>query len=82
MTASMFQGEGGYTSVVGKHPHGHLPEQMNLRGRIGALKQGSVGPVLSDLQNMMESEKKQHEQSYRYAHGHNDGSAPLGQPSF
>ena len=77
MTASMFQGEGGYTSVVGKNPHGQLPHPP-----VQALKEGSVGPVMSDLQNMMQHEQKQHEQSYIYAHGHNDGSAPLGKPSF
>ncbi len=39
---------------------------------IGALKQGSNGPVLSDLQVMLNNEKKQHEELYRYANGHND----------
>jgi hypothetical protein len=84
MTASMFQGEGNYMSAVGEKMKTHLPGlvEANARGRIGALKQGSVGPVLSDLQNMMENERKQHEQAYIYAHGHNDGSAPLGKSSF
>jgi hypothetical protein len=86
MTASMFQGEGGYMSVVGDNRKARLPkpvpEQMNEQGRIGALKQGSVGPTMSDMQFMMENERKQHEDSYRYAHGHNDGSAPLGNASF
>lgn len=82
MTASMYQGEGGYMDVVGQKPKGNLPQMNNLAGRVGALKQGSIGPVKSDLQNMMENEQKQHEQSYRYAHGHNDGSSALGNASF
>lgn len=82
MTASLYQGQGDYTEVVGQKPKGHLPEKMNLVGRVAALKQGSIGPVMSDLQNMMENERKQHEQGYRNSHGHNDGSEPLGQPSF
>lgn len=67
MTASMFQGEGGYTSVVGQKRKGRLPHPP-----IQALKQGSEGPTMSDLQFMMENERKQHEDSYRYEHGHND----------
>jgi hypothetical protein len=63
----MFQGEGGYTAVAGKNPHGHLPHPP-----IQALKEGSVGGTKSDLQTMMENEQKQHEQAYIYAHGHND----------
>jgi len=86
MTASMFQGEGGYMSTVGEEMKTHLPrsvaETANAQGRFGALKQGSVGRTTSDLQFMMENERKQHEDSYRYAHGHNDGSAPLGEASF
>lgn len=66
MTASMFQGEGGYTSVVGQNPHGHLPQPA----------------VKSDMQVMQDNERKQHEQTYIYEHGHNDGSAPLGKGSF
>ncbi len=50
--------------------------------RIGALKQGSMGPVLSDLQVMQQNERKQHEQNYIYEHGHNDGSAPGWRSSF
>ncbi len=76
MTASMFQGEGGYTSVVGEKMKGHLP------GPFRALKQGSEGKVMSDMQTMAENERKQHEQTYIYENGHNDGSAPLGTPSF
>lgn len=67
MTASMFQGEGGYTSVVGEKPKGNLPHPP-----IQALKQGSVGPVMSDMQFMADNERKQHEQTYIYEHGHND----------
>lgn len=66
MTASMFQGEGGYTSVVGQSRKGRLP------GPHYAMKQGSIGPVLSDMQVMMQNEQKQHEDAYRYANGHND----------
>jgi hypothetical protein len=72
MTASMFQGEGGYTSVVGEKPH----------PQIQALSQGSVSDVKSDLQNMMDDEKKRHMDQYIYENGHNDGSAALGTPSF
>jgi hypothetical protein len=72
----MFQGEGDYMSTVGEEMKTHLP------GPVPALKQGSVGRTTSDLQFMMDNEQKQHEDTYRYAHGHNDGSAPLGQPSF
>ena len=63
-------------SPVGKEMKTRLP------GPLAALKQGSVGPVMSDMQVMMENERKQHEDSYKYAHGHNDGSAPLGKASF
>ena len=70
-------GSGGYTPVVGlKQGNGRLPRA------IGALKQGSQGPTMSDLQFMQQNEKKQHEQAYIYENGHNDGSAPLGKPSF
>ena len=67
MTASLYSGSGMYTSIVGENPKGHLPHPP-----IQALKQGSVGPTMSDLQFMMENERKQHEDAYRYAHGHND----------
>ena len=77
MTASMYQGEGGYTSVVGEKLKGRLPHPPTQ-----ALKQGSVGSTMSDLQFMMENERKQHQQTYDYAHGHNDGSSPLGKGSF
>lgn len=66
MTASMYQGEGGYTSVVGKNPHGRLPHPPH------ALKSGAEGLVLSDMQVMMENERRQHQDAYRYANGHND----------
>lgn len=86
MTASMFQGEGGYMSAVGEemktHLPGPVPKLMNDRGRIGALQKGSVGPTMSDLEFMMENERKQHQQSYNYAHGHNDDNIPLGKASF
>lgn len=65
MTASMFQGEAGNQSVVGQRLRGHLP------GPVG-LKQGSEGPTMSDMQFMAHNERKQHEDTYRYEHGHND----------
>ena len=73
---SLYQGEGGIMSPVGAEMKTRLP------GPVAALKQGSFGPVKSDLQNMMDNERKQHEQGYIYAHGHNDGSSALGTPSF
>jgi hypothetical protein len=85
MTASMFQGEGGYTSVVGQKMKGKLPgpNEMNAQGRIGALKEGSVGPTMSDMQFMMENERKQHQQAYNYQHGsHANDNIPLGKASF
>lgn len=66
MTASMFQGEGMNTSVVGRKT------KTKLGGPVAALKQGSEGPVMSDLQRMLSDERKQHMDSYRYQHGHND----------
>ena len=76
MTASMFQGEGQYTSVVGPK------KKTKLGGPVAALKQGSVGPTMSDLQFMQQNERKQHEQAYIYENGHNDGSAPGWRSSF
>ncbi len=67
MTASMFQGEGGYTSVVGEQTKGVLPHPP-----IQGLAQGSAGPVMSDLQTMLSNENKQHQEAYGYANGHND----------
>lgn len=61
---SLYQGEGGLMDVVGKQQQGHLPMQ--------ALKQGSFGPVKSDMQTMQDNERKQHEQTYIYENGHND----------
>lgn len=66
MTASMFQGEGGYMSPVGEEMKTHLP------GQTPALKQGSEGPTMSDMQFMAENERKQHEDVYKYEYGHND----------
>jgi hypothetical protein len=64
-------------SVVGEKLKTHLP------GQTPALKQGSEGHTTSDLQFMMENERKQHEDSYRYAHGSHSGeSVPLGKASF
>jgi hypothetical protein len=87
VTASMFQGEGGYMSAVGEKMKTKLPgpnpKLMNAQGRIAMLKQGSVGPTMSDMQFMMENERKQHEDSYRYSHGsHASDNVPLGNPSF
>lgn len=76
MTASMFQGEGGVTDVVGQRMQGTLPKP------IAALKQGSVGGTMSDMQLMQQNERKQHEQTYIYENGHNDGSAPGWEASF
>jgi hypothetical protein len=68
---------GASTQVVGRKKMGHLPHPP-----IQALKQGSVGPVLSDLQAAIRDEKAQHMDAYRYAHGHNDGGGAMGNPSF
>ena len=76
MSASLYQGSGDFMDVVRNKVRGSLPKA------IGALKQGSQGPTMSDLQMMQQNERKQHEQAYLYEHGHNDGSAPLGTPSF
>lgn len=77
MTGNLFVGSGGYTPVVGqKQANGRIP------GPVAALKQGSQGQTMSDLQFMQQNERKQHEQAYIYENGHNDGSAPLGTPSF
>lgn len=67
MTA-MFQGEGGIQSVVGPKTRARLP--------------GPIDKPMSDMQVMQQNERKQHEQTYIYEHGHNDGSAPLGKGSF
>lgn len=76
MSASLYQGSGDYTDVVGNTMRAALPKP------VAALKMGSNGPTMSDLQFMQQNERKQHEQNYIYEHGHNDGSAPLGTPSF
>jgi hypothetical protein len=67
MTANLYQGAGDYTKVVGKNPMGQLPHPP-----IQGLKQGSFGPVMSDMQTMMSNEQKQHQEAYQYANGHND----------
>lgn len=70
MTAAMFQGEGGFQTPVGQQMKGVMP------GPVQALSQGSVGgpmgPVMSDLQNMMANEQKQHQGAYMNMFGHND----------
>lgn len=66
MTA-MYQGSGGITDVVGNKSKGRLPHPP-----IQALKQGSFGPVKSDMQVMQDNERRQHEDTYRYEYGHND----------
>ena len=76
MTASMYQGSGGYMKTVGEKMKTKLP------GPVHALKQGSIGPTMSDLQVMQNNERKQHEQTYIYENGHNDGSAAMATPSF
>jgi hypothetical protein len=55
------------TQVVGERTKGMLPHPA-----IQALAQGSIGHVASDLQVMMENERKQHQDAYQYEHGHND----------
>jgi hypothetical protein len=87
MTSSMFQGEKGYMNVVGEKMKarlpGPVPKLMNEAGRISALQKGSIGPTMSDMQFMMENERKQHEDAYRYAHGsHANDNVPLGNSSF
>lgn len=74
-------------SVVGEKTKGKLPQRVaelaNDSGRFAALKQGSVGPTMSDLQFEMENERKQHEDAYRYQYGsHANDNVPLGNPSF
>lgn len=67
MTSAMFQGEGGYQAVAHEAIKSALPKPLR------AMAQGSTnGEVMSDLQNMMANEQKQHQQAYQYAHGHND----------
>ena len=66
MSANLYQGSGQHTSSVGERM------KTRLAGPIAALKQGSGGPVMSDLQVMQADERKQHQQAYIYEHGHND----------
>jgi len=73
---SMYQGSGQHMSAVGKEM------KTRLAGPIRALKQGSDGPTMSELQFMQDNERKQHEQNYIYENGHNDGSAPGWRSSF
>lgn len=67
MTASMFQGEGGFTKVVGVNEKGRLPGPA-----FEPYRQSHPDKPMSDLQHMQENERKQHEQTYIYEHGHND----------
>lgn len=77
MTANLYQGQVAPVQVVGE------AMKTRLSGPVAALKQGSVGPTMSDMQFMMENERKQHEDAYRYAHGaHASDNVPLGNPSF
>ncbi len=57
MSANLFQGHGGFQKVKKPKLGGTLPEATM---------------PLSDLQLMLENERKQHEQAYIYANGHND----------
>lgn len=66
MTA-MFQGEGGYQSVVGPKTKAKLPGPA-----IQPLISGQVDKPKSDLQVMQDDERKRHEQTYIYENGHND----------
>jgi len=76
MTA-MFQGHGGNQSAVGPKTKAKLPGPA-----IQPLIQGQINRPMSDMQVMQQNERKQHEQTYIYEHGHNDGSSPLGKGSF
>jgi hypothetical protein len=67
MTASMFSGEGGFTKVVGLKEKGRLPGPA-----FEPYRQAMFNKPKSDLQNMQENERKQHEQTYIYENGHND----------
>lgn len=67
MTYNLFQGGSQYNHTEGSKPKGKLPGP-----RIQALKQGSEGGTMSDLQFMLHNERKQHEQNYIYENGHND----------
>jgi hypothetical protein len=89
MSANLYQGQGGFMSVVGEKMKTHLPgpidslaDTANKVGRFAAFEQGSVGPTMSDMQFMMENERKQHEDAYRYANGHQGSTVPLGDASF
>ena len=74
MTA-MYQGEGDYTSVVGQRLKGRPPHPP--------IQAQSKTNTMSDLQFEMDNERKQHQQSYEYAHrSHSDDNLPLGKPSF
>lgn len=76
MNALTFQGRG-HMDVVGGD------KKTRLAGPVAALSQGSVGPTMSDMQFMLENERKQHEDAYRYSHGsHASDNVPLGNPSF
>lgn len=66
MTASMFQGEGGYQAVVGPKTKAKLPGPA-----IQPLASGQVNKPMSDLHIMLQNERAQHEQRYIYEKGHN-----------
>ncbi len=59
MTASMYQGSGDFVKTGSKKakPMGTLPKPLD--------------PPMSDLQVMLENERRQHEQNYIYENGHN-----------
>ena len=63
----MYQGGIQPTPIAGKKTKTSLPHPP-----IQALKQGSVGKTMSDLQFIQDNERKQHEQAYIYEYGHND----------
>lgn len=68
MTASMFQGEGGFMEVVADQ----AAKKKNPHPPIQALEQGSAnGKTMSDMQRMISNERNQHEDQYRYENGHN-----------
>lgn len=66
MTASMFQGEGGIQGVVGPKTKAKLPGPA-----IQPILSGQINKPMSDLQVMLQNERKQHEQNYIYEQGHN-----------
>ncbi len=53
-----------------------------LQSVVGPKTKVTLPKPMSDMQVMQDNERKQHEQTYIYEHGHNDGSSALGKGSF